>query len=533
MTLGESNLGRTTSPIVAFTTDLDWASEEAIEVTFDLFEEHAIPVTPFVTHDSPAVRRRFGERPSQVGLHPDFSVQSSHGANENEVFDTVQALWPSARGFRCHGYVDSSNLGVLARDRGLRWDSNIPLFMQPGLGPLEHFSGLVRFPSWWDDDAHLGKGYPATLESLSSHLETPGLKVLNVHPTHVALNTPTLDYYATHRGDGERYEGAGIAELLRELLGFVREKAFRVVYLDELFEEHELADQEATERRERPYRAGHVASPQDSTAAGYRVAGTSERAERVRAVYNQRHGRDPYATSRDANLRELEIAFLAGHLPGGRVLDLGCGNGYTLLSLAARHRGEMIGVDFSQTLIDGARELHATGDASHLPVTFVHGDVRQLMYEDGSFDAAISERCLLNLPSREDQWRTINEVHRVLRPGGIYLMVEGTEDGLARLNSVRAAVGLAEIPSVSDDNFSSLKFDEGELAVQLEGRFEIAETRYFSAYYLVSRVLQPLLALPRAPSFGAVMNRHARAIDEAMPTAGRIGHVFGMKLVRT
>jgi hypothetical protein len=111
-------------------------------------------------------------------------------------------------------------------------------------------------------------------------------------------------------------------------------------------------------------------------------------------------------------------------------------------------------------------------------------------------------------------------------------MVEGTEDGLMRLNAVRAAVGLPEIPSISDENFSSLKFDEAELTAQLEGLFSIVETRYFSAFYLVSRVLQPLLALPGSPSFAAALNRHARGLDEAMPEAGRIGHVFGLRLVK-
>jgi SAM-dependent methyltransferase len=518
--------------IVAFTTDLDWASEEAVEVTLELFDGHGVPVTPFITHDSPAIGRRFRDRPTRVGLHPNFQVQSSHGANQTEVFDAMQALWPAARGFRSHGYVDSSNLATAARERGFRWDSNVALFMQPMLVPLEHFSGLVRFPTWWDDDTYVGKGYPPVFESLRRHLETPGLKVMNFHPIHVALNTPALDYYATHRVDGERHDGAGIAELLRELLGFVREGGFRLAYLDELFEEHERADAEASERRERPYKPGAASSPTQDTAAGYRAAGESERADKVRAEYNQRRARDRYATSPDLSLRELEISFLAEHLPPGRVIDLGCGNGYTLLSLAPRHQGEMIGVDFSETLLEGARELLATSEASQLPVRFEQSDVRELAYADESFDAAISERCLLNLPSREDQWRTIREAHRLLRPGGTYLMVEGTEDGLMRLNAVRAAVGLPEIPSISDENFSSLKFDEAELTAQLEGLFSIVETRYFSAFYLVSRVLQPLLALPGSPSFAAALNRHARGLDEAMPEAGRIGHVFGLRLVK-
>src|SRR5437764_9165911 len=87
-----------------------------------------------------------------------------------------------------------------------------------------------------------------------------------------------------------------------------------------------------------------------------------------------------------------------------------------------------------------------TGKLKSAP-SFQQADVRQLTLGDSSFDTVVSERCLLNLPCCDDQWQTIREIHRVLKPGGIYLMVEGTEDGLERLNVVRERMGLAPIPS--------------------------------------------------------------------------------------
>jgi ubiquinone/menaquinone biosynthesis C-methylase UbiE len=521
--------------VFAFTTDLDWASEEAVGETFRLFHEFEVPLTPFVTHASAVVRERFeaADLHRLVGVHPNVQLQSSHGVNETEVLESATKLWPEARGFRCHGYYDSSHFCVAAKARGFAWDSNLALFVQPQLRPLEHFSGLVRFPSWWDDDTHLGKGFAPDLSVLAEHLLTPGLKVLSVHPVHVAGNTPSLDHYETTRSDASAaFDGPGIQTLLRALLAFLRERDADCFYLDDLFVEHSSHDEDVQDRRARPYQPGRRRPAHTVTEAGnYRMANTSGRAAAVRAEYEGRQARDRYATSPDVNLRELEIDFIREQLPEGRVLDVGCGNGYTLLNLAVSHPGEMVGLDFSPTLLAGARRLLAETAGLKARVSFEEGDVREMRYPDGAFDVAISERCLLNLPSRAEQWQTVREIRRVLRTGGTYLMVEGTEDGLKRLNRVRVAVGLEAIPSVSDANFSSLKFDEQELFQQLDGLFEVAEIRYFSAYYLITRVAQPLLALPRAPSFGSAINRHARTIDAALPDAGQLGHVFGLKLM--
>src|SRR5207244_11204348 len=75
--------------------------------------------------------------------------------------------------------------------------------------------------------------------------------------------------------------------------------------------------------------------------------------------YDKRRATLRDATSRNYNMRELEIEAIASQLSdSGPVLDLGCGNGYTLLSLATRLEGwEMLGIDFSDNLVDGALAL--------------------------------------------------------------------------------------------------------------------------------------------------------------------------------
>ena len=530
-----------TAPVFSFTSDLDWAPEEAIAETLALFDRYDVPLTPFVTHDSAAITLRFAspDQRSRVGVHPNFSPQSTHGVNELEVLDSVCALWPDAKGFRSHGFVDNSNLTLALRDRGFQWDSNLALFLQERLVPLEHISGLVRFPVFWEDSVHIHKRLGFDFDEIARLVVTPGLKVINVHPIHVALNTFSPDHYAESRAlalEDARFDGVGIRTLLTDLLNFIRERSFRTAYLHDLFLEHDAVQDDRRALRSRAWARPGRSQPEAVASGGaiesYREAQTAKRAAMLRAEYDRRDGHATYATSRDFNLRELEIDFISEHLEEGRVLDVGCGNGYTLISLARRRHAEMIGVDFSASMIEGARAL-AASSASELKatLTFQESDVRALPFQDDSFDFVISERCLLNLPSRDDQWQTIREIHRVLVDGGVYLMVEGTEDGLRRLNDARQAVGLEPIPSVSDSNFSSLKFDEDELGEFLADLFTVAEVRYFGAYYLISRVLHPLLALPGSPSFSASINRRAREIEQVVRDCGKLGHVAGYKLV--
>jgi hypothetical protein len=110
-------------------------------------------------------------------------------------------------------------------------------------------------------------------------------------------------------------------------------------------------------------------------------------------------------------------------------------------------------------------------------------------------------------------------------------MVEGNEDGLRRLNVIREQVGLDPIPTADAESFSSLKLKETELVEWLGTRFEIGEERFFGTYYLISRVVHPLLVHPNQPRFDAPINAIARKVAEALPDVGRLGHVAGYQLI--
>ena len=104
---------------------------------------------------------------------------------------------------------------------------------------------------------------------------------------------------------------------------------------------------------------------------------------------------------------------LAAVRPGEAVLDLGSGSGTDLFCAAvlAGESGRVVGVDFTDAQLDKATRL-GTGFSQ---VELVEARIEELPFEDGSFDAVISNG-VINLSPRKD--RVFAEAARVLRPGG-------------------------------------------------------------------------------------------------------------------
>lgn len=100
----------------------------------------------------------------------------------------------------------------------------------------------------------------------------------------------------------------------------------------------------------------------------------------------------------------------AGVESGSRVLDVGCGTGAISLALA-RRRATTVGVDASESYLDGARRLR-----SHRHVTYEQGDARELPHPSAAFDACVSALVIDVIPEVD---RVAAEMRRVTRPGGV------------------------------------------------------------------------------------------------------------------
>jgi SAM-dependent methyltransferase len=96
---------------------------------------------------------------------------------------------------------------------------------------------------------------------------------------------------------------------------------------------------------------------------------------------------------------------------GRDVLDVGCGRGGTLATLAARFAPRsLVGVDLNAMSITHCRQAHADPR-----LRFFQGDAEDLAFGDGSFDLITNIESSNAYPHIDRFYR---EVNRVLRPGG-------------------------------------------------------------------------------------------------------------------
>jgi arsenite methyltransferase len=129
--------------------------------------------------------------------------------------------------------------------------------------------------------------------------------------------------------------------------------------------------------------------------------------------------------------QEIARALFSGDdpAPGTHVLELGCGPGFYACRLSQEYpQIHTTGVDLSRRLI--ARAQSRAASRSLRNCTFAHGDAHALPDASNSIDAIVVSRLFLIVANRE---AVLNEIFRVLRPGGRCFIAEPTSGFRTRI----------------------------------------------------------------------------------------------------
>ena len=130
-----------------------------------------------------------------------------------------------------------------------------------------------------------------------------------------------------------------------------------------------------------------------------------------------------------------------------RVLDAGCGAGRNL-PYFLRHGFDVRAIDADAAAIDAVRRLVAALSPSTPDGNIQVGSLEQLPWESGSADGVICS-AVLHFARDEAQFTAmVEELWRVLAPGGLFFARLATSIGLER--ALPATIGRMRLPDGSD-----------------------------------------------------------------------------------
>ena len=139
----------------------------------------------------------------------------------------------------------------------------------------------------------------------------------------------------------------------------------------------------------------------------------------VRAGYDKIA--EEYQADRGMFERREELEELVRLLPAdARVLDVGCGAGVPVADFLVKAGFEVVGVDFSESMLKLARRNVPKAE-------LVKEDMTRLGFKDNSFDALTAFYSIIHVP-RQKHLSLFRSFHRILSPKGVMLICMGPEE---------------------------------------------------------------------------------------------------------
>ena len=151
--------------------------------------------------------------------------------------------------------------------------------------------------------------------------------------------------------------------------------------------------------------------------------------KKLNDFYNSEKNQSHYTFSIDnVGLWESEKILIEKYVSkNSKILDLGCGTGRTTINLYKLGYKNIIGLDYSEKLIECAKRYCIN---NNLNINFKYGDATNLFeFESNSFDFVLfSYNGLMSIPRKENRDKVLEDVYRILKKDGIFIFTAHDRD---------------------------------------------------------------------------------------------------------
>ena len=224
---------RVDEPLIALTMDTDWAPDEVVEEAAQLVRGAGCKLTLFVTN-------RVAVKADEIAIHPNLTSISE----PDTPISALMAMYPSARGIRSHSLVFTERLRPLYERFNLAYDSNAIAYCCSHIQAAPIGRRTLSLPLFFMDRFHMEMCGDAVnrWDVARLPLQSPGLKIFDLHPVHVLLNTPDVPWYERAKAFYQQPDrlrkmtapGRGTRTFLEDLLSWIGHHRLRTFTMTEL-----------------------------------------------------------------------------------------------------------------------------------------------------------------------------------------------------------------------------------------------------------------------------------------------------------
>ena len=182
------------------TLDTDWAPDWILNEIAHIFIDKKVKSTWFMTNATPVVELLNNHKDLfEIGIHPNFFPNSSHGKNYFQVMENILNIFPNAKSVRTHSlYQSEPLLEMMVENFNIKVDCSQFLKNCANLEPhklqyRKNGNYLIRVPHFFQDNMNMND--ESFWDINNNSYNTKGLKVFNFHPIHIALNSKSQTKY--------------------------------------------------------------------------------------------------------------------------------------------------------------------------------------------------------------------------------------------------------------------------------------------------------------------------------------------------